>query len=477
MPLALSKLFVVNLLTCLQIVCVGCGRNDSNRITRERLPQVIFIDSNQGDDSNDGLSIETAWETFSKLDKTGLVPGDTLKFKRGSNFNSTLYINDSGEKEKHIVLTSYGDSFLDAPKFTNAVFDPDKKVYGNCIRLKGSYIIVENLFFEHTAAELSGNIGFTTMWELGAIYVDKTANNCIVRNNELFDCGVGIKSYGSHTLIENNYIHDCNRVLKEWSWGPIGIWIGGDYQEVCYNRIFNYSVVDPRINWGPGSYGDGADGGAIEIDDGRVTKSNIEIHHNYSRDNQGFIEVTWTDVVQNPPYSGFLIHHNVSDDYQQFIALWCGSVCRIENNTIIRRKVNANDWGVFNITQYNSRNLIRNNIVVVEKDVIIFNVGRDGNAQPNNVIENNLYFNASGNLKIGMEGPGKAAVFDNPEFLNYGIGLLASDFSITGLSPAIDKGLDLKYQFDFAGVSIPQGKSADIGAFEYFVSKGYNNLK
>ena len=115
--------------------------------------------------------------------------------------------------------------------------------------------------------------------------------------------------------------------------------------------------------------------------------------------------------------------------------------------------------------------------MVVEKDVVIFNVGRDGNAQPNNFIENNLYFNASGTLNLGREGPGEAAVFDNPEFLNYGIGLLPSDFSITGLSPAIDKGLDLKYQFDFAGVSIPQGNSADIGAFEYFVSKGFKDLK
>lgn len=476
-PMKFSKLFVTALLTCLQIVSVCCRDNDSNRLTGERLPHVLYIDSNQGNDSNNGLSEVKAWKTFSNVDKTVLIPGDTLKFKRGSDFNTTLYINDSGEKNKYIVLTCYGDPYLDAPTFTNAVFDPDKKIYGNCLRLKGSYIIVENLYFEHTAAELSGNIGFTTMWELGAIYIDKTASNCIVRNNELFDCGVGIKSYGSHALIENNYIHDCNRILKEWTWGPIGIWLGGDYQEVFHNRIFNYSVVDPRINWGPGSYGGGADGGAIEIDDGRVAKSNIEIHHNYTRDNQGFIEVTWTDVVQNPLYRGFKIHHNVSDDYQQFIALWCGSGCRLENNTIIRRKVNANDWGVFNITQYNSMNLIRNNIVVVEKDVVIFNVGRDGNSQPNNIIENNLYYNASGNLKIGLEGPGKEALFDNPGFLNYAVGLQADDFSLTSLSPAIDKGLDLGYPNDFDGISIPQGKSADIGAFEYFVSKDFKSLK
>ncbi len=45
------------------------------------------------------------------------------------------------------------------------------------------------------------------------------AKNCIVRNNEIFDCGVGIRSYGEHAIIEYNNIHDCNRVLKKYTWG------------------------------------------------------------------------------------------------------------------------------------------------------------------------------------------------------------------------------------------------------------------
>jgi len=316
-------------------------------------------------------------------------------------------------------LTSYGDKNDQAPSFTNTVFNPDENQYGNCIRLKGDYIIVENLYFEHTVAELTGRLGFPIMWELGAIYIDKTANYCIVRNNEIFDCGVGIKSYGEHSLITKNYIHDCNRILKEWSWGPLAIWLGGDYQEVSYNRIFNYSVVDSRINWGPNGYGNGADGGAIEIDDGRVPKSNIEIHHNYSRDNQGFIEVTWTDLVQNPPYTDFSIHHNVCDDYQQFIALWSGSGCRIENNTVIRRKRNVCDWGIFNMTQYDGNNYVRNNLVVVENDIVIFPGGSQQTSQANSIISNNVFFAASGELNMGMEGPGQNSVSSDPLLLNY----------------------------------------------------------
>jgi len=434
----------------------------------DRISFVYYIDSKNGDDSNDGLSPVSAWKSLSKVEGSTFYPGDSLKFKRGSTFNTALHINDSGDSLDHIVLTDYGDrKLLPPPSFTNEVFDPEENNYGNCIRLHGSYIIIENLYFHHTVAGLSGRIGFEKMWELGAIYIDKTATNCIVRNNELFDCGVGIKSYGPYALISNNFIHDCNRILKEWSWGPLAIWLGGDNQEVSYNKIFNYSVIDERINWGPGSYGGGADGGAIEIDDARVPKSNISIHHNYSKDCQGFIEVTWTDLAQNPPYTGFEIHHNVSDDYQQFIVLWCGAGCRIENNTILRRKVNVNDWGVFNITQYDSKNLIRNNIVVVEKEVVIFNLGRDGNAQPNNIIENNLYFAASGDLNIGLEGPGESAIIGDPMFLNYSPGDKASDFSISELSPAINKGLDLGYEFDFLGTNIPQDNIPDIGAFEY----------
>jgi hypothetical protein len=447
-------------------ICSACSDKHNKDIEKD--PVEYYIDSKNGNNLNDGFSEANAFKSLVNIEQLDLNPGDKIRFKRGSNFSGTLIINRSGTSELPILLTDYGNKDLPAPAFTNTKFDPQKDHFGNCIRLKGSYIIVENLYCHNTVADLPQTTGgFLTMWELGAIYIDKNARNCIVRNNELFDCGVGIKSYGPYAKIENNYIHDCNRVLKKWGWGPLAIWLGADYQEVCYNKIVNYSAVDPNIIWGPDSYGGGADGGAIEIDDARYPKSNISIHHNYSRDCQGFLEVTWTDVDQKPPYEDFSIHHNVSDDYQQFVALWRGANFRIENNTIIRRRVNVNDWGVFNITQYDSKNLIRNNIVVTENDVVIFNLGNNGNAQPNNIIENNLYWAASGELIIGLEGPGASAIIADPKFLNYSNGNDPDHFSITETSPAIDQGLILEYKVDFKGTTIPQGVKPDIGAFEF----------
>ena len=458
---------MIKLIVSVLLVVSACSTNGIKEDVDERPPAVFYIDSGQGNDLNDGLSETSAWKSYSRIHAMGLIPGDTLKFKRGSKYSTVLFINDSGEKDDPIVLTSYGDPNEKAPTFTNTVYDPGRNEYGNCIRLKGSYIIVENLYFEHTVAELSGNIGFLLMWELGAIYIDKTASHCIVRNNELFDCGVGIKSYGQHALITNNYIHDCNRILREWGWGPLAIWLGGDYQEVSYNKVFNYSVVDPRINWGPNSYGGGADGGAIEIDDGRVPKSHIEIHHNYTRDNQGFIEVTWTDVVQNPPYTDFSIHHNVCDDYQQFIALWCGAKCKIENNTVIRRKRNVCDWGIFNLTQHNSQNYVRNNLVVIENDIIVFPGGSQGTTQAGTIISNNIFYAASGELILGKEGPGNNSITSDPLLLNYSDAEGAEDFAISATSPAINAGLNLGYSLDFMDTAIPKDGIPDIGAFEY----------
>ncbi len=447
-------------------VCCACANQDESDI--EKKPVSYYIDSETGDDLNNGLSEKSAWRSLEKARQTELFPSDAIRFKRGSEFTGCLILNNSGTSDNPILLTDYGDNNLPAPSFTNTSFNPQANQFGNCIRLKGSFIIVENLYCHNTVANLSEEAGkFLTMWELGAIYIDKNAKHCIVRNNELFDCGVGIKSYGHYAKIENNYIHDCNRILKKWSWGPIGIWLGADYQEVCYNKIINYSAVNQNITWGPNSYGGGADGGAIEIDDARNAKSNISIHHNYSSDCQGFLEVTWADVEQKPAYHNFSIHHNVSDDYQQFIALWRGAGCHIENNTIIRRKVNVNDWGVFNITQYNSRNIIRNNIVVTENDVIIFNLGKDGNAQANNIIENNQYWAASGELIIGLEGPGVSAIISDPHFVNYSGASSAIDYSLDKKSPAIDQGINLDYNIDFIGKPVPSGAGADIGAFEF----------
>lgn len=450
------------------LTSANCTRvNSASRQSPVKSPVTYYVDARQGDDQHTGTSQSSPWKSLGMVENAALLPGDTVRFKRGSEFTGPLIIRQSGSADRHIVLSDYGENSDPAPGFTNPVFEQGN--FGNCIRVKGSYVIVENLYFHHTAAFKAGNYetdGGWPVWESGAIYIDKGAENCIVRNNEIFDCVAGIKSYGHNAIIEYNFIHDCNRVLGEWNWGPIGIWLGADFQEVRFNRIFNYSAVDPRIRWKSG-IGGGADGGAMEIDDARYDKSHISIHHNYTRDCQGFLEVTWRDVKAHPDYRNFKIHHNISDDYQQFLALWAGKDCEIDNNTIVRRKVNVNDWGVFNIVEANAKNKIRNNIIVTEKNIPVFNTGLNGDHYPANIIRNNLFFAAADTVNMGKEGPGESPVFGNPAFRNYSSAAEAGDFSILPSSRAIDRGLSLGYPFDFEKAAIPSGNGVDIGAYEH----------
>ena len=63
-----------------------------------------YVDSENGDDSNDGLSPETAIRTIKRLDRIELHEGDAVFFKRGSIFYDTMYYLKSG-----VTYSAYGE--------------------------------------------------------------------------------------------------------------------------------------------------------------------------------------------------------------------------------------------------------------------------------------------------------------------------------------------------------------------------------
>lgn len=69
-----------------------------------------YISSSTGDNSNNGTSPETAFETYRTLYYTvNLQPGDKVLFKRGDVFDEGLIvIKDSGTENNPIVFSSYG---------------------------------------------------------------------------------------------------------------------------------------------------------------------------------------------------------------------------------------------------------------------------------------------------------------------------------------------------------------------------------
>ncbi|MEM7333529.1 MAG: hypothetical protein AAF490_15680 [Chloroflexota bacterium] len=321
------KLYLSQLLIFI-ILSVACNTAVTNTELNTLKPiRSFYIDSEAGNDANSGMVEDSPWQSVDKVSSFTFEPGDHIYFKRGSSYRNGVVINGDGTAENRILIGAYGEG--EPPSFTN----PDRfDNNGNAMQIRGDYHIVENLYFHHTAAARPGS-GFEEVWRSGALHIGLGHDYVIVRNNEFAYNSKAIQSTSEHSLITHNYIHetnpdDANGFLSEPFWGPIGIHLGIGNQEISYNRIEDMFVEGGE--WG-------GDGGAIEIDDGRNHKENIHIHHNQTRHNMGFLEISWTHDIGFAPTNNVVVEFNVSRDYQNFVLWWAeNNDSHIRNNTIIR---------------------------------------------------------------------------------------------------------------------------------------------
>jgi hypothetical protein len=372
-----------------------------------------YIDSISGSDDNSGSSENSPWQTIEKVSSMTFQPGNNIYFKRGSSFSGCVTINGNGTADNPITISAYGNG--SAPSFTNANVDDNN---GNAMRVRGDYQIVENLYFHFTASAWDES-GFEQVWSVGALHVSLGYDHVLIRNNEFANNAKAIQSYSEYSIITQNYIHDgnpaqSNGFLSTPYWGPIGIHLGIGNQEVSYNTIENMYIAGGE--WG-------ADGGAIEIDDGRNHKDNIHIHHNTTEHNMGFLEVSyWADIAKMSS-SNITIDHNVSRDFQNFVLWWAPtSNSTIESNTIIRTD---NDLygpfdGVFFFDVRPAFVTITRNIIVTDNDLgeMVFIQDWDGGI--NDIIHlNNCFWDVDdGIIDLGVSW-GLGEISTNPLFVDF----------------------------------------------------------
>ena len=71
-----------------------------------------YIDSVNGNDSNNGLSPESPWKTLTHASNTTYGPGDEILLKRGCCYFSRFYARGSGTEENPITFATYGEGDL-----------------------------------------------------------------------------------------------------------------------------------------------------------------------------------------------------------------------------------------------------------------------------------------------------------------------------------------------------------------------------
>ncbi len=417
-----------------------------------------YLNSKIGSNANNG-SKNASWKTLHQLNNLYLKAGDVVFFAKGSSFKGGFVVNSSGTAHQPITFTTYGTGA--APVFTN----PDYNVLnGNVIQVHGNYIVIEGLHFANTAScTYNGPVKAEEYWKneelrtridkkvllVGAVYQIEKSNYLTIKDCEFEDCPIAVYINGQHNKITNNYFRDCNRFLWDPLWGPIALVIANSYNEVSFNKCSNYKREGGTF---------GADGGFVEFDSRYYGGSihHVNIHHNYSTGNEGFIEITNSGSHLN-------ISYNVSDDYQQFIFFWAGDSSRIENNTVIRtRPPNSSVNVVF--TFKNSGYIVRNNIFVLGDSMQVFSGGAYDARNFEQLHENNIYY-VAGNKTVDPVGKplGNGEMVADPKLVDW----KNNNFHLQEGSPAIDAGQHLGYKQDFDKKPVPTGKKPDIGAFEF----------
>ena len=70
--------------------------------------QVYYVSSSQGNDLNDGLSIQFPFQSIEKLNSMQFNPGDSIYFKSGDYWEGMFWLNGSGSFTQPIVIDVYG---------------------------------------------------------------------------------------------------------------------------------------------------------------------------------------------------------------------------------------------------------------------------------------------------------------------------------------------------------------------------------
>ena len=102
----------------------------------------VYYVSENGDDKNDGLSMDKPLKTFKKVSSLSLNAGDSVLFKKGDTFTGTLSLNNLiGDKDNPITIASYGEG-EDRPILTNTKDYPHLNVI---TLLNSSCVVIRDL--------------------------------------------------------------------------------------------------------------------------------------------------------------------------------------------------------------------------------------------------------------------------------------------------------------------------------------------
>ncbi len=464
---------------------ISCKKGTSELVQQSnRKGSNFYVDARNGNDSNNGKSVDKAWKTLNKVNNYLFTPGDSILFKSGETWNGQLVPKGSGAEGYPIVISSYGGTkkpLIDGKGIVEQVVRLEDVEYwevhnleitnnsttiGNRLgvlikdngksrkhfHLKNLYIhdIMGDYAFAMTGKN-TGGIGiigsaatkfddiliedceianvtrvgiFSNLTDgKAAVKGNRPITNFVVRRNKIHHCaGDGaIIRYAYRPLIEYNEAWENHNASEDLVGYGVALWCRStDEATFQYNEVYNTRG--------------GKDGQAFDADEDAYR---TVIQYNYSHDNEG----------------GFVLITSTSED------------------AIVRHNISVNDGikglHVFDFPVWANHirgtGIFHNNTVVLKKGYESVVIADE--ALTTAKFYNNIFYHA-GEGELYVKSGGQTAVFKSNSYFGYEPFVIKDDkaiiadplltdamayktgwshtngFKLKSASPVIDKGID-----------------------------------
>ncbi len=471
---------------------------------------IYYLDSENGDDGNDGLSPGSAWLSLDKINATRLTAGNQVLFKAGSVFGGRFAPEGSGSAENPIVINMYGQgekpringggNFPEALLLQNVEYyevnnlEITNRAVMRAAGRKGVHIALNNFGVAHHiylrnlyVHDVNGsNVkadggGYGIHWSCSggnARFDDLLIENChlvrtdrngitgwsdycypggnwnpstnvVIRNNLLEDIGGdGIVPIGTEgCLVEYNKIDGGRMRAQDYA---AGIWPWG-----CLNTIIQYNEVSGMTGT--------LDGQGFDCD---YECSGTIIQYNYSHDNDGGFLLVAGKGSSDFGCRNSIVRYNISQNdgsNSRIFHLGGGSIrnTKIYNNTIYSNLDNQlimfGDWEGWADSTY-----FTNNIFYITGEANY----QWGNAT-NTIFENNVFYGNHLNPPNDDNAITEDPLLVSPGTAGEGFGSVDGYRLLDG-SPCIGAGMIVPDNggFDFWSNPVPAGILPEIGAHQ-----------
>ena len=438
-----------------------------------------YVDSVNGNDANNGLSEASPVKSQSAIHSKCTV----VRFKRGSIFNEKLaiptYFNNIRFGYNVKVYTNYGPKSDPLPHF-KVSSEPGR----GPVVLSFKPLTIDGLHFSGARGDNTMEHDFDndrdgiTKGIVGGIGGFLGAATTFI-NNEIDDCDIGLMLGGEGSVVRGNYVHDLIMGIDDAPGvdpnlvgGAEGIFINASNSEVSYNAFINCTGPARWV----GSNGV-CDGGATEISAASGgTIKNVNVHHNFSYNNCGFLEIAaYFGDLGKGLVKDSSFHNNVIVDSAWMALLQVNNTdldnVQFYNNTLIQHRGSLNAgylWIIFTSTSSGMAGgrlvpgtvHLTNNLFVLDGVTNWYRLFSP-------TLDMDPAFDTKNNIVASYSGP------QDPKYVDLGFaniaGNAASDFMLVKAgSPAVDAGATIAGNtLDFFNRPRPQGSAPDIGALEF----------